>query len=63
MRFHHGQNIGRHQFIGERPRVARAASMAAAVDQNGAIAAPHQRWNLIAPIATMTQTAMQQDHR
>ncbi len=37
--------------------------MATAIDQNGTIAAPHQRWNLITPIATVAKTAVQQDYR
>lgn len=37
--------------------------MTTAVDQNGTIATPNERGNLIAPIAAMTQSAMQQHHR
>jgi Segregation and condensation complex subunit ScpB len=51
-----------HQLIHKRSRVARAAAVATAVYQNGTIATPAQRWNLITPIATMAEAAMQQDH-
>jgi hypothetical protein len=36
--------------------------MAAAIDQHGSIATLAQRWDLVAPIATMAQATMQQNH-
>jgi len=61
-RVHHGQNVGCHQLVRERPRIARAAAVAAAIDEHRAMAGADQHWNLIAPIATVTEAAMQQDH-
>ena len=37
--------------------------MATAVDQNGTIATPNQGRNLVTPIPTVAQSAMQQDYR
>jgi hypothetical protein len=37
--------------------------VASAIDQNGPIAAPDQCRNLIAPIATVTEAAVEQNHR
>ena len=36
--------------------------MAAAVNEHGATARVDQRWNLITPVTTMAEAAMQQDH-
>src|SRR5208282_945399 len=36
--------------------------MAAAVNEHGAMARVNQRWNLIAPVTTMAEATMQQDH-
>src|SRR5258705_2385446 len=62
-RIHHRQNIGCQQLIREWPRVACAAAVATTVYQNGTIAAPDYRWNLITPIAAVAESAVQQDHR
>ena len=59
---HHGRHVGCHQLIHERSRVARAATVSTAVYQNGTIATADQRWNLITPIPTAAQAAVQQDH-
>ena len=59
---HHGENVGCHQLIRKRPRIARAAAVAAAVNEHGAIARADQHWNLITPITTMAEATMQQDH-
>jgi len=39
-----------------------AATVAAAVNEHGAMAGADQRWNLIAPITAMAEATMQQDH-
>src|ERR1700733_6090016 len=62
-RIHYRQYIGRHQIIRVWSSVARAAAMAAAVDQNRTAATTDQCWNLITPVATMAKTAMEQDYR
>lgn len=51
---HHRQNIGRHQLIRIWPFVTRTPAMTTAVDQNGTIATPNERGNLITPVATVT---------
>ena len=60
-RVHHGENVGRHQLICKRPRIARAAAVATAIDEHGAMAGADQRRDLIAPVAAMAEAAMQQD--
>ena len=59
---HHGEHVGCHQLIRKRPLIARAAAVAAAINEHGAIAGADQRWNLIAPITAMAEATMQQDH-
>src|SRR5215216_6660500 len=59
---HYRGNVGCHQLVRERSRVARAAAVATAVYQNGTIAILDQCWDLIPPIATMAKAAMQQNH-
>ena len=56
---HHRHHVGGHQLIGIRPLVARAAAVAAAIDDDNAIAGFDQRRNLIAPVATVAQPAVQ----
>src|SRR5437870_13905200 len=52
---HNGYDVRCHQFVRKGAYVARAAAVSAAITQHRAIASVDQRWNLIAPIATMTQ--------
>jgi len=59
---HYRKNIRCHQLIGIRPRAADAATVATTVYQHGTIATFDQRRNLITPVATMAEAAMQQDH-
>jgi hypothetical protein len=53
------ENVRRHQLIPERPRVARAAAVPTAIDEQDAIAGLHQRGNLITPIAAKEEGAAQ----
>ena len=59
---HHGENIGRHQLIGKRPQIARAATMTPAINNNDATARADHHWNLITPITAMAEATMQQDY-
>src|SRR6185312_17461353 len=59
---HHGQNVGGHALIGKRPRVARTATMAAAVDQHGSITGSNKGRYLPAPVAAVAEAAMQEDY-
>src|SRR5215217_6873798 len=59
---HHRQHIRCHELIRIRSLVAGAAAVTTAVDYDGAIATIHQCWNLISPVAAVTESAMQQDH-
>ena len=60
---HDREYVRGHALVGIGAVVARAAAMAAAVDQDGAIADRQDGRHLIAPVAGMAQAAMQKDDR
>jgi hypothetical protein len=60
---HHSRHIARHQLIRKRPLIPRTPPMPTAINQNYLIPTLDQRRNLISPIPTMPQPAMQQNHR
>src|SRR5438128_4860788 len=59
---HNGYDVRCHQLVRKGPRVARAAAVSAAINENRAIARVEQSWNLIPPVAAVAQAAMQHDH-
>ena len=58
---HHCKDIPRHQLVAEGSAVAGTATVAAAVDQDDAIAGGDESGCLEAPVAGMAQATMQQD--
>ena len=54
---HHRQDVRGHQLIGVAPLVARAAAVAAAVDQHDATAGGEQGRDLVPPIAAVAEAA------
>lgn len=62
-RVHYGEDVGGHEFVRVGARVAGAASMTAAIDENGTIAACDQRGNLVCPVAAVAEAAVDKDDR
>ncbi len=62
-RIHDGASVGCHEFVAVRPRVAGRTALATAVDHDGLVPCPDQRWNLVAPITRVPQATVQQHHR
>ncbi len=60
---HDCADVGGKQLVAIGPAIACAAAMAAAVDEDGAIAGSQERGQLVAPIAGMAEAAVQQDDR
>jgi hypothetical protein len=58
---HHGEGIRRHQVVGEGPFVASATPVAAAVDHDDAAALADEGRDLVAPVAAVPKTAVEQD--
>ncbi len=59
---HDGENVRGHEFVGIGPLVSRAAAMAPAVDDDNLMAGIDQGRNLIAPIAAVSEPAMQENY-
>jgi hypothetical protein len=60
---HDRQHVRGHAVVRIGAVVAGAATVAAAVDQDGAVAGRQDGRHLIAPVAGMAEAAMQQNHR
>ncbi len=59
---HHGEHVGRHQFVAVGPVIARAPAVAPAVDHDRSIAGANQHRHLIPPVAGVAKATVEQDH-
>ena len=60
-RVHDGEDVGGHELVGVRASVACAAAVAAAIDENDAVAGGDEVGKLIAPVAAVSEASVQKD--